>query len=247
MIVGYFGKPRHGKTTFLANYVRLNKRHKFFNRLLHFNLFNTYDVIYSTEYVRGTVQIPVYDIGLFKPAENSLFLIHEAGVWFNNRNHSTTPKHCLNFFAQHGHLGCDIVYDSQSANVDLQLRNKSECIYFVRKISHFSYAIRIRYDFDVDNEKHDIVEGYTKPGLIGKLLDLFMNQFKILYRPLCYDYFDSWVDTTNWLYKDDERYDEYPDNGIRMNIFQKILPLVKTVGLILLWITAMVYGWQWIF
>lgn len=247
MIVGYFGKPRHGKTTFLANYVRLNNRHRKINKVLHFQLFHVYDYIYSTDYIRDTIQIPVYDIGLFKPPENSLFLIHEAGVYFNNRNHARTPAHCLNFFALHGHLGCDIVYDSQSANVDLQLRNKSEYVYFVRKLSHWSYATRIRYEFDVDNETHDIVEGYTKPGLLGKLLDFFFGKFKILYRPFCYDYFDSWTDNTKWLRKDDSIYEEYPDSGDRMSLIRKLLFGVKTIALLVLWVLAMVYGWKWVF
>lgn len=247
MIYGYFGKPRSGKTSFLAQQVRSNDIKKKINSKLPFELFHTYDKIYSTEYIRGTYKIAPYDIGLFKPTSNSLFLIHEAGVHFNNRNHSKTPEHCLNFFAIHGHLGVDILYDSQSANVDLQLRNKSEGVFFVRKIALWSYAIRIRYDFDVDNDTHQIVEGYRKPGFFSKLLDLFVGQFKILYRPNVYDYFDSFIDTTNWLYKDDSRFQMYPDDGLRYNFIQRTLPLIKIIVLFTLWILALVFLWTLIF
>lgn len=247
MILGFYGKPGSGKTSFLAQFVRSNDIKKKINSKLPFSIFHTYDKIYSTEYVRGTYQIQPYDIGLFKPVENSLFLIHEAGVHFNNRNHKNTPQHCLNFFAVHRHLGCDILYDSQTANVDLQLRSKGEAIYFVRKVALWSYALRIRYDFDVNNETHDIVEGYTKPGLIGKILDFAVGQLKILYRPNVYDYFDSFVDNTQWLYKDDSRYQLYPDDGTRLTWIQKILPLLKILALIIVWLAALVLLWVMIF
>lgn len=240
MIVGYYGKPGSGKSSYLASIVRSNEFKKKINSKIRFNLFDTYDKIYSTEYVRGTYQIRPYEIGLFKPSPNSLFLLHEAGVHFNNRNHKNTPQHCLNFFAIHRHLFCDIVYDSQTANVDVQLRSKGDRVYFVKKVALWSIATCIRYDFDVNNETHDIVEGYSKPGLIGKILDLFVGQFKILYRPNVYDYFDSFVDNTDWLMKDDTKFKPYPDDGTRLTFIQKLLPLVKMIGLILGWLAAMI-------
>lgn len=240
MIYGYIGKPRSGKTTFVADIVRRNDRNKKINELLHFDLFHTYDKIYSTDYIRGTIQIDPYDIGKFKPEENSCFLIPEAGVWFNNRLFKYVPKHCQDFFAMHGHYGCDIYWDSQTVNVDKRLRNNCQSLYLVTRLACFSKCVRVVYYITVDNNTHDLVEGYKIPGLIMKIVDFFFGHYKILYRPLVYDYFDSFSDQMDWLQKDDSHLHYYKDNGERHSWIKKLLPLVQLVGFIAAWIAVMV-------
>lgn len=248
--MGYFGKPRSGKTTYLANYVRKNDRNKKLNKMLSFlpfQPFHVYDKIYSTDYIRGTYKINAYDIGMFKPQENSLILIPEGGVWFNNRLSKLIPKHCTDFFAMHGHYHCDIVWDSQSVDVDKKLRNRSERLYIVKKIGPWSVSTCIRYFIGVDNNTHDLVEGYKIPGFFGKVIDFVMGQYRILYRPNVYDYFDSWSDQCQWSVKHDKHIQPYADNGIRHTFLQKILPAVQLIGMLVAWIFALVFLYGIIF
>lgn len=120
MIVGVFGKPGSGKTTYLAS-ICVKAR---FKRWLKTTLpaclakFIKIGDIYSTEPMSGTILIDPYDIGTFCPAPYSIFLIHEAGCSFNNRSFKSIPKHCTDFFAQHRHYLCDIYYDSQTVDID---------------------------------------------------------------------------------------------------------------------------------
>lgn len=241
MIFIYFGKPRSGKTTMLANYVRRNDRNKKLNELLHYDLFHVYDKIYSTDYIRGTIKISPYDIGAFKPEPNSLFLVPEAGVWFNNRMSRYVPKHCTDFFAVHGHYEVDIVCDSQAVDVDKKLRDRCQLCYIVNRFGPFSRSIAVRKFIGVDNNTHDLVEGYSLPGLFTKIIDFFMGHYRILYRPFVYDFFDSYSDQIDWMHKDDSYLVPYEDNGERHTFFKKMLPLLQLIALIIGWIAAMIF------
>ena len=201
MIIGYIGKPRSGKTTALARYVFSNMLRVKFNSFLdriHFPKrfrFFTYSAIYSTEYMKGTIKIRHYDVGLFDPSERSLIILGEAGTYFNNRLSSKIPSWCTDFFALHGHYGCDIVWDSQTVDVDKKLRNRTALLYHVRKGNLFrslSFARRIWYDVTVDNNSHDLVEGYSISAGLMKPIHYLLRVNQIIIRPLYYRVFDSY-------------------------------------------------------
>ena len=113
MIIGYFGRQRSGKTTFLANYARNNDKKKkinnFLKKRLHFkkDLLRTYTEIYSTDYIRGTRKIMPQEIGRFLPKENSLFLLPDAGIYFNNRKSAKIPSYTIDFFSDCSHMGIE--------------------------------------------------------------------------------------------------------------------------------------------
>ena len=200
MIIGYIGKPRSGKTTALARYAFVNMLRVKFNSILdriHFPKrfrLSCYTKIYSTEYMRGTYKIKHYDVGKFDPGDRSLIIIGEAGTYFNNRLSSKIPTWCTDFFALHGHYGCDIVWDSQTVDVDKKLRNRTALIYHVRKgnlLRSFSFARRIWYDVTVDNNSHDLVEGYSISSGLLKPIHYLIGVNRVFWRPLYYRVFDS--------------------------------------------------------
>lgn len=209
MIIGFFGKPRSGKTTALASIVAksqfFSKINSILDRLhvpkgLHFLFirlsfrFPAFDKIYSTEFIKGTIMIRPYDIGKFDPGENSLIVLGEAGTYFNNRLSSKIPSWCTDFFALHGHYGCTIIWDSQTVDVDKKLRNRTELLYHVRKgrfLRQFSFQRRIWYDVTVNNDTQDLCEGYSISSGLMKPIHYLLFINKILYRPLFYRYFDS--------------------------------------------------------
>ena len=203
MIYGVFGKPRSGKSTFLAMYVskalrarqiaqlpiigKLWKRNKYY-----------YDVIFSTAPMVGTVLIRPLDIGSFEPPENMrcLFVIHEAGIAFNNRNYKSIPDYCTDFFAEHGHYNCDIIYDSQSVDIDKKLRNRTQNFYVISKCPlrrWRSKVSKVKYWIGVNKQAQKLDECYTEPsGLFESIFARITRQTYTFRRRPYYWLFDSY-------------------------------------------------------
>ena len=203
MIYGVFGKPRSGKSTFLAMYVSkaLRARQiaqlpiigKFWKRNKYY-----YDVIFSTAPMVGTVLIRPFDIGYFEPPENMrcLFVIHEAGIAFNNRNHKDIPDYCTDFFAEHGHYNCDIIYDSQSVDIDKKLRNRTQYFYVISKCPFRrwrSKVSKVKYWIGVNKQAQKLDECYTEPsGLFESIFARITRQIYTFRRRPYYWLFDSY-------------------------------------------------------
>lgn len=202
MIYGVFGKPRSGKSTFLAKYVSQALRARqvaqlpFIGRFLRRSKWY-YDVIFSTSPMRGTVLIKPYDVGAFEPplGMRSLYVIHEAGVSFNNRNFKSIPDHCTDFFAMHGHYNCDIIYDSQTVDIDKKLRNRTQNFYVVSKcpiMRNRSKVVKVKYWIGVNKEAQKLDECYTEPqGIIEMIVAIITRQRYTFNRRGYYWLFDS--------------------------------------------------------
>ena len=165
MITGYFGMPRSGKTTCLARYLKKNF-YKYNHVYISGEVFQNFDSDFVT-------YIHPYEIGAFRPEDNSLFVICEAGTYFNNRLINKIPTYCTDFFALHGHYHCDILWDSQSVDVDKKLRDRTNRLFLVHKslLPWFSHVVRIRHDVGVNPETQDLAETYSIPnGIFKKLL-----------------------------------------------------------------------------
>ena len=211
MIYGVFGKPRSGKSTFLARFVfRVLRARKlaqlpFFGRFFKHSKYY-YHVIYSTEPMIGCTTISPYDIGTFEPEgvrfnERSLFVIHEAGCCFNNRNHKNIPDYCTDFFAQHGHYLSDIIYDSQSVDIDKKLRNRTQSFFVVSKCPvrrWRSKVTKVKYWIGVNSEAKKLDECYTEPmGFFEMIFARLTKQVYTFNRCPYYRYFDSYSKNLN--------------------------------------------------
>ena len=107
----------------------------------------------------------------------------------------------------HRHNGCDILLISQITDFEKAYRARAEVMFIAKKIGPVTWYHRIPYKIDVDEEKHDIVEGYFK---MSPFLDLFESLMSLkkkhryskfpftrshfIWRPSWYKYFDSYVD-----------------------------------------------------
>lgn len=203
MIYGVFGKPRSGKSTFLARYVLKALRARQIAQLPIIGILwkrskYYYDVIFSTAPMIGTVLIRPFDIGYFEPPEGmrSLFVIHEAGIAFNNRNHKDIPDYCTDFFAVHGHYNCDIIYDSQSVDIDKKLRNRTHNFYVISKCPFRfwrSRVSRVKYWIGVNKQAQKLDECYTEPsGLFESIFARITRQTYTFRRRPFYWLFDSY-------------------------------------------------------
>lgn len=192
MIFGYIGLPRSGKTTLLARY--LNNKGMLYDHIYISGEHLHPDYEYDPHFI---TYIHPYEVGTFSPIRNSLFILCEAGTYFNNRLVNKIPTYCTDFFALHGHYGCDIVWDSQTADVDKKLRDRTERLYIVTKsfIRCFSHVMRICHRIDVNSESHDLVEGYYVPDtFLQRLIALCSGRVFWVFRPKYYNIFDTHFD-----------------------------------------------------
>lgn len=192
MIFGYIGLPRSGKTTLLARY--LQRKGKLYDHIYICGERLDEDFEFDSDFV---TYIHPYEVGSFSPIRNSLFILCEAGTYFNNRLINKIPTYCTNFFALHGHYECDIVWDSQTADVDKKLRDRTERLYIVTKsfIRSFSHVVRISHQIDINTETHDLVEGYYIPSTFFQKIVAYASGRKFwVFRPRYYGIFDTHYD-----------------------------------------------------
>lgn len=181
--------PRSGKTTCLARYLKKNF-YKYDHVYISGEVFQNFDDEFVT-------YIHPYEIGSFRPIDNSLFIICEAGTYFNNRLINKIPTYCTDFFALHGHYHCDILWDSQSVDVDKKLRDRTNRLYVVNKslLPWFSHVVRIKHWIGVNPDTRDLAETYTIPqSFFKKLLSVLTFGTFWIFRPIYYRLFDSYSD-----------------------------------------------------
>jgi len=187
MISIFIGKPRAGKTTYLAKIAY--KCYKARNNLKskwH------YDYVFCNEpSVKYTTYLPTYAMGTFKTEGSCLFLMDECGIELNNRDWFKLPKHLKVESALNGHRKHDIFLFSQTVDIDITFRQRAQDIYLISKLGSFSLVRHILYEPDVNNETHELQDMYTKST---GLRVLFNGDLKLFYRPKYYKLFDSYVD-----------------------------------------------------
>ena len=77
--------------------------------------------------------------------EDSLVIIDEAGMVYNNRDHKTADRTALNWFRLHGHYRNDIIFISQGNDVDKVIRELSISMLYVVKRggSHWLHRLSV--------------------------------------------------------------------------------------------------------
>ncbi len=110
-----FGKKGSGKTTFLVKtaYQYLRKGRP----------------VYSTEKIPGVVQFDVEEIGKVTFPENAVLLIDEVGMIWDNRNFKTFKPEVRDYFKYQRHEKHTVYLFSQTFDIDLKLRNLTDCMY----------------------------------------------------------------------------------------------------------------------
>lgn len=177
IVFGYCGS---GKSTYLCSLAR-----KGLKRGLK---------VYSNIPIKGCYMFnPINDLGRYNlndSPDDCLILWDEAGVSANNRQWKNFPKEAIAFLNQHRHYHCQIFIFSQTYNnIDISLRNLCQDVHFIRRgIFGFSTITILSRCIDIIN---------------GEITDSYQPlKFKhLLFRPLYYKYFDSYVQNVPMLKK----------------------------------------------
>lgn len=184
MMTTVFGKPRAGKTTFAAWAADRAQRGRPLRvgLPLHHTIIGEhapYMRVYSNTPIQGCYRLDTDDIGRIM-IEDSLIIIDEAGMVYNNRDHKTADRVALNWFRLHGHYRNDIIFISQGNDVDKVIRELSISMLYVVKRGRVSLVTPIERRVVIDGT---IEDGYYTTGLANSL---------ILRRKKYYGMFDSW-------------------------------------------------------
>lgn len=124
------GKKGSGKSTMLT-------------RLAYEHLRKGWSV-YTTEHIPGTYHIDYKDIGVFNIPANSVLLVDEVGMVWDNRKYKDFPDHLRDWFKYQRHEGVKVYLFSQTFDVDKKIRDLTDNMYLVtNKLRVFAYAKRI--------------------------------------------------------------------------------------------------------
>lgn len=146
--------------------------------------------------IDGITYIDYTDLGKYN-IHDGLVLIDEATLQFDSRDYKNFSRNLLEFFLLHRHYNVDIVlFTQQWDGVDRKIRVITDRVYYVYKGIFtgrwISRWYRVPYGIIIPDPKKsgdklgEIVQGYAKPGLFGRLFGGWCL------RPLYYKYFDSW-------------------------------------------------------
>lgn len=119
--------------------------------------------VYSFTPIMGAFKIVIDDVGVYD-ISNSLLIIDEAGITFDNRKFKSnfTPEQ-LEFFKKHRHYNTDIVIISQALDADKKLRDLAKKIFLVKRSilpTHF-FTRQIKKDVVINDMTKDLTDGYN--------------------------------------------------------------------------------------
>lgn len=206
MITCYFGVPGCGKTTLLTKFaVRELKRMKRGR--------SVYKHVYTNFYCKGAEVIDYRDLANYKITD-SLILLDELAMDADNRKFKTFSDNMRDFFILHRHLGCDIIYATQSYEmVDLKIRQLTAQLWYMSKtvvpvLSMFTSAKKVYRTIAINEHTSELTLGYRFCNLLEAF---FASNYKCVFRPRYYKYFDSFDED---VLKSRKEFESYKWDGV---------------------------------
>lgn len=175
-----FGKKGSGKTTYMTK-LAFQYRKKGWN-------------VYCDREIPGCYVFKTEDFGKFMFPEDSLILIDEVGLVWDNRNFKSFPEHVKVYFKYQRQYKNVVYLFSQSFDVDKKIRDLTDHLYICQNFFNcFSIARRVTKKITVVHAdksaqgESKIVDDYN----IDPLWQCFFGSVVITYIPRWAKYFKS--------------------------------------------------------
>lgn len=182
-----FANPGVGKTT-LACKIALHESIR-----SHYGRKGCYDYIFlNFEHTVPGVRIcDTIELGKWTFPRNSLVILDEAGIEYNNRKYKSFPEYAIKWYKKHRHYGVDVILISQEVDIDITLMRLIADLSILYKMGPFTLSRAIYRKIVPDKEKHELKHGYFFAHVLQIFLP-FLKTWKLTFRPLYYKYFDTY-------------------------------------------------------
>lgn len=183
-LIMVFGKKGSGKSTFLTK-IALQAMHKG-------------KKVYSTEYIPGTYLIDPKDIGYYELDPDSVLLVDEAGIWYNNRKfkdkNGLMTDEVIKWYKLQRHRRVTVYLFSQTFDVDKKLRDLTDEMYLlVKRFRVFSYAKLIYKKIVVNKSTAEAPSKIDEDLEVSPFLLFLFGSRKLTFIPKYTKFFDSFT------------------------------------------------------
>ena len=222
-----FGKKGAGKSTLLVKLaLRYNKKGW---------------TVYSTTRIPGTYYLPDNYVGKVEMRPNSVLLVDEVGMIWDNRDFKNFSKEVRDWFKLQRHRRVRVYLFSQSFDVDKKIRDLVDDMYLLtRRFRVFSYAKKINRSIIITKATAESASTLADNLQYDSFIFFLFGSRKITYIPRYVKYFDSF----DAIKLKDFNYEYVPyldDNKIkykrRLNIcsimsrvYKKLVIKIKTIS-----------------
>lgn len=176
-----FGKKGSGKSTLMTK-LALRYTKKGFK-------------VYCNTYIPSTYYFNTDDIGIYHFPENSVLLIDEVGMIWDNREFKNFKPHVRDYFKYQRHYKHIVYLFSQSFDIDKKLRDLTDHMYLIMNFFNcFSIARRITKTITITHgDKNYNGESKLIDDLrFDPLLLFFLGTVRVTYIPKYVKYFNSY-------------------------------------------------------
>lgn len=197
-----FGKKGCGKTTLLTKLaLEYNKKGW---------------PVFSTEKIPGTYLIHPEDVGYVELPENSLLLMDEVGMIYDNRQFKNFKPEVRDWFKLQRHRKVRVYLFSQTFDIDKKLRDLTDEMYLVeKKFRVFSYSKRILKRTVLNKSTAESPSKLDEDLVFDSFLLFWCGSRRLTFIPFYAKYFDSFC-CDQLLLKDFE-YTPMPELPVKSN------------------------------
>lgn len=150
--------------------------------------------VYSTENIPGTYKIDYKDIGYKAFPPDSVILIDEVGMIWDNRNFKSFDPKVRDWFKLQRHYKCTVYLFSQTFDIDKKLRDLTDEMYLVeKKFRVFSYAKRILKKQILHASTPEAPSRIDEDLEFDSLLFFWCGSRRLTFLPKYAPYFDSFA------------------------------------------------------
>lgn len=150
--------------------------------------------VYCNSYIPGTWYFDAKDVGFYHFPENSVLLIDEVGMIWDNRDFKSFKKEVRDYFKLQRHYKHVVFLFSQSFDVDKKLRDLTDNMYLISNFMNcFSFARRITKTITISHGDKNatgeskLIDDYH----FDPLFLFFIGTVKMTYIPRYVKYFNS--------------------------------------------------------